>query len=62
MLFQSQGHPPMNFDIVTFSIKTVMTLVGEDTGLHYVFMFFREDNFVKIKVSVSLPTFGMPDD
>jgi len=52
----------MNFDIVTFSMKTVMTLVAEDTGLHYVFGFFREDNFVKIKGSVSLPTFGMPDD
>jgi len=46
---KGKGHPPMNFDIVTFSMKTVMTLVGED-------------NFVKIKGSVSLPTFGMPYD
>ena len=58
---KGKGHLPMNFDIVTFSMKTVMTLVGEDTGLHYVFS-VREDNFVKIKGSVSLPTFGMHYD
>ena len=28
----------MNFDIVTFSMKTVMTLVGEDTGIFTTFM------------------------
>ena len=36
---KGKGHPPMNFHIVTFSRKTVMTLVGVDAGLHYVFVF-----------------------
>jgi hypothetical protein len=35
---KGKGHPPMNFDIVTFFMKTGMTLVGEDTGHHYVFV------------------------
>ena len=36
---KGKGDQPMNFDIVTFSMKTVMTLVGKDTCRHYVFVF-----------------------